>query len=101
MKNVEVLRLARIEVLEATEYFDQFSDELGDALVDEFQHVLEQISQYPLSVPVVQEPIRKRPMFRFPYNVFYRISGNEIQVLAFVHQKRGPVHLSERLGTSE
>lgn len=100
MTNVKVYRLARVEVLEAARRYDAVSPELGDGLVEEFQRVLRQLSDFPLSVPILRQRIRKRPLFRFPYNVFYRVRNTEVQILAFVHQKRGPSYLTERLSPS-
>ncbi len=75
MKNVRVFPLARKEVLKAAKHCDQFSESLGDGLVEEFRYALDQLSHFPLSMPIFKRPIRKRPLFRFPYNIFYRVKG--------------------------
>jgi len=97
VKNVRVYRLARLEVAEATGRYDEVSPELGDALVEEFGAALQQLSEFPLSTPVARGEIRKRPLFRFPYSIFYRVKVDEVHVIAFVHQHRGPTHLIDRL----
>lgn len=97
MTKVRVYRLARLEVVEATRHYDSISTELGDGLVEEFQRALRQLSEFPLSVPILRGDIRKRPLFRFPYNIFYRVRAKEVQILALVHQRRGPKHVTKRL----
>jgi plasmid stabilization system protein ParE len=97
VKNVWVYRLARLEVAEAAGRYDEVSPDLGDALVEEFGTALRQLSEFPLSTPVVMGEIRKRPLFRFPYSIFYRVKMDEVHVIAFVHQHRGPIHLADRL----
>ena len=97
MTRVRIDPLARLEVLDAVDYYSQFSEELAFALADEFEHALDQLSQFPLSMPVVRANIRKRPLFRFHYTVFYRATESEVYVIAFVHQRRGPTHLTARL----
>jgi toxin ParE1/3/4 len=97
LRKVRIYRLARLEIAEATGRYDEVSPVLGDALVDELHTALQQLAEFPLSTPLIRGEIQKRPLFRFPYSIFYREKGGEVQVIAFVHQHRGPEHLAERL----
>jgi plasmid stabilization system protein ParE len=89
--------LAEAELGEAVAYYDGISSELGDALLEETDRVVEQLLEFPLSVPVWREDLRRRPLFRFPYALVYRIDGELIYVVAVLHQARGPNHIARRV----
>ena len=101
MRNVQVDPLARDELADAAGYYDSKGDDLGDALMLEVERAFRQLSTAPLSCPVVEGEIRRRPLFRFPYSVYYRAVGRWVQVVAFVHQRRGPKYLAGRLRGAE
>jgi len=87
--------------MKAVKHYDQFSTHLGDGLEEEFRYALDQLSRFPLSMPIVKGNLRKRPLFRFPYTIFYRVMGRNVEILAFVHQRRGPEYLTERLAKAD
>lgn len=43
-------------------------------------------------VPYVAEPVNVRRVLvrRFPFNVIYRLRGDELQIVAFAHTRRKP-----------
>ena len=97
MKTVRIDPLARRELEDGVDYYEGQTQGLGDAFLLEVSRALRQLSEAPLSCPVVRGQIRRRPLFRFPYSVLYRVVGEEVQVLAIIHQRRGPKYVAARL----
>jgi len=101
VKNVRFAPLARRELADAAAYYDSKGESLGDALLLEVGKALQHLSTAPLSCPVLKGEIRRRPLFRFPYSILYRIVGRSVQIVALIHQRRGPRYLAARLRTTE
>ena len=67
----------------------------NERAAERFQQALEEcidaIAQAPQSSPEIDPGIRRRLVSRrFPYAVVYRIVGDEVQVVAVMHQHRRP-----------
>jgi plasmid stabilization system protein ParE len=56
------------------------------------------ISALPLSYRLVLRDARRALVRRFPYVVVFRITRDQIRVLAVVHQHRDPAVLKRRVG---
>ena len=97
MKNVRFDPLAKRELADAADYYDTKGPGLGDALVLEVRKALKQLSLVPLSCPILKGQIRRRPLFRFPYSILYRVEGAFVQIVAIIHQRRGPRYIAARL----
>jgi plasmid stabilization system protein ParE len=93
--------LARRELEEAALWYEEQLPGLGDAFVGELEQVFEQLSELPLSGPPFRGRLRHRPLFTFPYRVVYAVRGDDVLVLAIMHQRRGPRYMAERLGGEE
>jgi len=101
VKHVRFTPLARRELADATDYYDSKGENLGDALLLEVGKALQHLSVAPLSCPVLRGEIRRRPLFRFPYSILYRVAGRSIQIVALIHQRRGPKYIGARLREAE
>ena len=88
--------LARKELLDARDYYDELVYGLGQTFVNEIEKSLKVIKNKPLSFPVANEDIRKAVVLKFPYSIFYRIEGKNIYILAIAHQKREPKYWISR-----
>jgi plasmid stabilization system protein ParE len=97
VKNVRFDPLAKRELADTAAYYDSKQENLGDALLLEVGKALRQLSSAPLSCPILKKDIRRRPLFRFPYSIFYRAKRGEVEILAIVHQRRGPKYIAERI----
>ncbi|WP_089729300.1 type II toxin-antitoxin system RelE/ParE family toxin [Candidatus Thiosymbion oneisti] len=97
MKNVRFDPLAEHELAGAVGYYDDKGPGLGDGLLTEVSTALHQLSGAPFSCPVVYGELRRKPLFRFPYSFIYRIVNHEVQIVAVMHRRRGPVYVAERL----
>ncbi len=97
MKNVRFTPLAGRELADAAAYYGSKGEDLADAFLFEVGKALQHLSAAPLSCPVLRAEVRRRPLSRFPYSILYRVVGRSTQVVAFIHQRRGPKYLAARL----
>ena len=56
----------------------------------EIDKALGRISERPASYQAVESTVRRAPMRRFPFSVFYRVLPAWIEVVAVLHQSRDP-----------
>jgi plasmid stabilization system protein ParE len=63
---------------------------LGEQFVEKVQEALDQIRQWPELHATIYRGIRRVRVRRFPYNVYYRILADRIEVIAVFHTKRNP-----------
>ena len=104
MLNIRVLAPAARELEEAAAWYETQQIGLGAGLLDEFERVVDLLSED--SPPLVPVPGRagklgaKRILLhRFPFSVVALIRTDEIVILAVAHQSRRPGYWMERLGS--
>lgn len=89
-----LLEEARIELLDAVEYYNLHKEKLGyefKTLVNESLQIIENI---PLLYPIIEEPLRRVILRRFPYSIFYFIDEVEhlIVIVSISLQHRKPFY---------
>jgi len=89
--------LARRELLEARDYYDDLVYRLGEKFIIEIERCLNIIKTNPLAYPVVKQNVRKAVVIKFPFSILYRLESDNIYVLAVMHQKRQPKYWVERI----
>jgi toxin ParE1/3/4 len=93
-------RLARSELLEASDHYDEKSQGLGEAFLDSVQSALNQLEEHPRLGRVIFRQIRRHLVSRFPYSVIYRLDRGtdpeQIYILAVAHDKRQPRYWASR-----
>ena len=88
---------AEAELIAAIAFYQGRRDGLGIDLQDEVERTVEQIRRNPEMFPERGAPsLRKCPIQRFPYNVFYLELDAEIWIAAVAHQSRKPGYWSGR-----
>lgn len=97
MKRVSFHPQADVEVLEAVQYYETQSVGLGFSLVSEIKQALEQLTSNPEAYQRIGRRVRRKPLWRFPYNLIYAIYLDRIRIVAFAHQKRRPYYWRKRL----
>jgi plasmid stabilization system protein ParE len=85
------------EVTEAAQFYEARSPGLGWALIEEVQRSLAQIVATPDAYQQTGRRVRRKPLWRFPYNLIYAIYPDRIRIVAFAHQKRRPFYWRKRL----
>ena len=96
MKLVIVPR-ALDELYNAAAFYAATSNaELGLAFVAEFDRAASRILANPHVGAVFRGGWRRFVLPRFPYNVFYQITSDEIRIVAVAHQRRRPAYWAGR-----
>lgn len=97
MKSVTFHPQADAEVAEAAAYYEAQSPGLGLSLLDEIQHALGQIAEYPEACQLTGRRTRRKPLWRFPYNLVYAIYPDRVRIVALAHQRRRPYYWRKRV----
>lgn len=90
-------KLAKNELFDARDYYDELWFGLGELFIDEINRCLKIIKINPLAYPVIKEDIRKAVVIKFPYSILYKVENEIIYVLAIMHQKRQPDYWINRI----
>ena len=97
MKLITFHSEADAEVNEAAQFYETRSPGLGSALLDEVQRSLDQMATTPEAYQQIGRRVRRKPLWRFPYNLVYAVYPDRIRIVAFAHQKRRPFYWRKRL----
>ena len=89
--------LAEQELNDAADYYNSKSDGLGNAFLNEVEHAVKQILQYPESAPLINLVVRRKMVRRFPYSIMYSVKPDRIRILAIANQKRRPFYWRGRV----
>ena len=88
---------AEEELAESALYY---LDESPQAALN-FEEVIEDaifsIAEAPNRYPVYDGDIRVKVVDTFPFSIFYRVRGGEIQILSIAHQSRKPGYWEGRI----
>jgi plasmid stabilization system protein ParE len=87
---------ARNDLQEAFRYYEERRPGLGMEYIRAVHDTLEAVERQPEQYPVAVDDIRKAPLRRFPYVVFYVILIDAISVIAVMHSRRHPRRWEER-----
>ena len=93
---VSLVEEAAAEIIGATLFYRDINEKLATDLLDNFFATLTYISNNPLANRIIKNNFRKSNLKRFPYKVVYRITKNEIIIVAFAHQKKKPYYWKKR-----
>lgn len=69
MKRITFHADADIEVTNSVEYYENCSLGLGSDLLYEIERALKQISANPEACQIIGRRVRRKPLWRFPYNL--------------------------------
>jgi toxin ParE1/3/4 len=81
---------ARAEFDFAALRYDRQRAGLGAQFITEIDAALCLAATHPERFPIKHAGIRRAPVRRFPYSVFYRVERDRIVVLAVFHGRRNP-----------
>jgi toxin ParE1/3/4 len=85
------------DLYDAVLWYEQRRTGLGKELIARLDEVLARIGDNPDLYPEVHSGIRRAPIRRFPYGVFYRRRTNYVQVIAIVHDRRDRTAWQDRV----
>lgn len=75
---------------EAASWYEERQPGLRETFLEAVESTLSRIRENPGLYPTVHLEIRRAPLRRFPYGVFFTLIGDEIHVLAVAHDARHP-----------
>jgi plasmid stabilization system protein ParE len=82
---------AEAETNEAAAYYEAQREGLGQEFLREVTRTLDIASENPLLYARVhRKPLRKAPVSRFPYVIYYRIETDHLRIIAILHGRRHP-----------
>lgn len=81
---------ARQELAEASDWYDEHNERLGEELLVEFQVALEKILQNPFHYQRIGRRLRRVNLAKFPYGVLYSVTDHEVIVTSVFHGRRSP-----------
>lgn len=81
---------AKQDVREARDWYDRTGLELGTAFVKEVLSLTDRIASDPRQFAEAYRDVRQSRLKRFPYVVSYRVSEEQVEVLAVLHGYRDP-----------
>jgi len=82
---------ARAEHLEHVAFYEEQRAGLGIRYLFAFEAAIERVCAHPERFPVEHiAGIRRIRVPGFPFNVLYRVVGDEVEVLALAHHSRRP-----------
>ena len=95
---------AKLDLLEAADWYDSRAAGLGDDLIAEFEEATTTIVEAPHTwpvwpgTPVVDPPIRRFLLSRFSfYAIGFRVFPDRVFVLGLVHSSREPFYWTGRV----
>ena len=74
----------------AERWYSREAQHVVASFEEEIDRVFRRISEGPESYQIVEATVRRAPVRRFPFSVYYRILSEWIEVVAIVHQSRDP-----------
>lgn len=99
--NVHILSVAKQEVEEASDYYEEKRPGLGHRFILEFEQTLDAIQAFPGLGSKIEENCRRRRFKKFPYGVVFCVHEGAIYVLAVMHLRRMPGYWKDRLNEIE
>jgi plasmid stabilization system protein ParE len=81
---------ADAELTEAREWYSHHRDNLDLEFMQCIDEALSLVASNPRAFPLVYRSLRRVVVRRFPFAVFYEVTGGEIKVTAIFHSRRDP-----------
>jgi plasmid stabilization system protein ParE len=91
-RHVVFQALADLELNDAAQYYEREFRGLGAAFLTEVQRSSDSILDHPNVGVVVRGDVRRRLVARFPYALIYRVTSQQVRILAVMNLKRRPLY---------
>lgn len=89
--NLVIRARAKAQILEASSWYERQSIGLGLEFTRALEAALSMIVRQPRLYAIFRGEIRRAPMRRFPYSIYYLEDGVSVVVLRCIHQSRNPL----------
>ena len=90
-RRVVFLPAARQEVASAQDWYEREVPGLGLRFLQALDAQVVRISENPLQFPLRLQDVRSAKLRRFPYSVFFRVTEDQVAIIACFHASRDPV----------
>ena len=94
---VQIRGAAELDIAKAQVWYESQQSELGAEFRHEVSRVIGRLSETPLIYQIVHRDVRRAVVSRFPYLVWYRVTGKNVIVLACTYAGRDPEKVKARL----
>ncbi len=84
------------EVQQAYRWYEQRRTGLGDDFLAGVEEVFERLRQTPEVHQLIYRDVRRALPRRFPYNIYYRLHADRVEVIAVQHSRRDPSEWQSR-----
>jgi plasmid stabilization system protein ParE len=82
--------VAEREIEAAADYYEIEEAGLGFQFIQELNHAIAFILQFPEAWSTISKRSRRCSMQRFPYNIIYSAQQDTVTIVTVVHQRRDP-----------
>lgn len=96
MTGVRFHPAADAELLAATEWYVERSAAAAVGFVREVEHALTRIAEAPERYPLTRFGRRRFVLLNYPYDVVYRVTRADIEIIAVAHHARRPAYWRSR-----
>ena len=104
MKPVKIVAPAEAELHEALSWYRERDVRVAERFATEAKRTLELIHEFTRigsRVPDIDDPhVRRMPIHTFPYHIVFVEFEEQIEVIAFAHNRRRPGYFVKRLHRS-
>ena len=95
MRQIVFRTSANEQLVAAKNWYDQQRHGLGDEFARSMESAINRVARNPFDAPAVYQDVRRVLLKRFPYSVFYIVTGNNLLVLSCLHTRREVVDWSK------
>jgi len=89
-------KAAEFDVSEHFEYYEEKREGLGHDLLLCIEEALDKRRRNPLAYRKIHKELRRIPIARFPYRIFYVVQNKNVVVTAIFHARKNPASWSNR-----
>lgn len=79
-----VVRFSRSAAIELV----RISETSQPTFIEDLDDAIKLLSEIPHACPIVERTIRRLPMRRAPFNIFYRVVDHSVLIVRVIHDKR-------------
>ena len=101
MKKITFLTAAEDEMIQSAQFYETQTNGLGTDFLTAVDFAVQSIHDNPELWPVIRNHVRRRLLKRFPFGILYRISKDEITVIAVMNLHRDPDYWHSRIMIKE
>ncbi len=96
MYELRIRTLAQQDVQEIIDYYDSINPSLTEQFLNILFNKIETIKTNPLLFSKKYKETRMSYLRKFPFNIYYQINNENIDILAITHTSRNPKIWQER-----